>query len=109
MSDATDTGRAAKRELWRHEVERWQQSGLSMRAFCRQENISYYGLRYWKEQAWAETSRAVKVSVPVPAEATATENAIIEVVVAERFRVRIPEGVRSGELERVIRCLEAVR
>ena len=33
-----------------HLVERWEQSGMSLRAFSKSEVISYEKLRYWKKK-----------------------------------------------------------
>ena len=33
-----------------HLVERWEQSGMSLRAFSKSEVISYEKLRYWKRK-----------------------------------------------------------
>lgn len=108
MNDMQHSVSMSKRESWQQRVEQWRQSGLSMRAYCLQENISFCGLRYWKakEAEPSERSRAVKLSIPA---ATVNPDAVIEVVVAERFRVRVPQGFRSGELERVIGSLESLR
>jgi len=107
MNDTQVQVSTSKAQLWGERVEQWRQSGLSMRAYCRQERISFNGLRYWKakEPQPAESRRAVKLSIAAPAVSCGR---VIEVVVAERFRVRVPEGFQSGELERVVRSLESV-
>ena len=108
MSDTMGKRSTSKRELWAQRVERWRQSGLSMRAYSYQEKISLNGLRYWKakETEPREKTRAVKLSIPV---AELNPRAVIEVVGGERFRIRVPQGFQSKELERVVRSLESVR
>lgn len=33
-----------------HHLAQWQESGLNMKEFCTQHNISYYKFKYWKKQ-----------------------------------------------------------
>ena len=80
-----------------------------MRGFCRQENISFNGLRYWKNKEADRTDGSRPVKLLIPIVPSVNLRAVIEVMVGDRFRVRVPEGFQSGELERVIRSLESVR
>jgi len=98
----------SKRELWERHLEQWRASGLSMRGYCRREGVSFNGLRYWKDKLGGDhrERRAVKVSMPVGTAPGLLR--VIEVVVADRFTVRVPDGFEASELGRLIASLEAL-
>jgi hypothetical protein len=39
-----------KREFWKNHVERWQQSGLSQRAYCRKYALKADHFYYWRRR-----------------------------------------------------------
>jgi hypothetical protein len=109
MENGERAGTISKHEYWEQKLEQWRSSDLSMRAFCRREGISFYGLRYWRDktQGAQRKRRAVKLSASLGAAVGSSRP--IEVVVAERFTVRVPQGFQLSELERIIKSLEALR
>lgn len=98
----------SKRALWEQQIERWGASGLSMRGYCRREGVSLNSLRYWKDKLGGDRRerRAVKLSIPVDTAPGARR--VIEVIVADRFTVRVPDGFEVSELGRLIGSLEAL-
>jgi len=93
----------AKAEFWRGELERWRQSGLSARAFCRKEGVGLNSLRYWKAKIENGTN-TVRGLVKVAARVAPAGR--LEVVVSGRYRIRVPEGFDGEELVRLIQTLE---
>jgi len=62
---------AARLDFWRHLIEKQQQSGLSVRAFCQRQRTSEFSFYHWRKRlpeqlpmkfALVETSQ----SVPAP-------------------------------------------
>ena len=41
---------AAKRGYWKDQVRQWQDSGLSQKEYCRQNNLRENQLTYWKKR-----------------------------------------------------------
>ena len=39
-----------KREYWSSHIERWQESGLSQRVYCREHNLKDHQFVYWKKR-----------------------------------------------------------
>ena len=40
----------ARRTYWRKQLDAWQLSGQSRRAFCRDHNLDYYRFGYWRKK-----------------------------------------------------------
>jgi len=54
---------AARLDFWRHLIEKQQQSGLSVRAFCQQQRTSEFSFYHWRNRlpmkfALVETSQS---------------------------------------------------
>ena len=109
MDQEKGRDRVAKHEWWEHHLEGWRSSGQSMRGYCRRESISFNGLRYWKGKAEERRGGRGAVKLAVSAAPVIGATHLIEVVVAERFTVKVPGGFEASELERLIRSLEALR
>lgn len=67
----------------RSALDRWMESGLSLRAFGIQEGISYYKLRYWRAKFPAARDSEIEFS---PVHVTPD-------VAAEGFAVRLSNGI----------------
>jgi len=39
-----------KRRIWKAHIERWQQSGLSQVAYCREHRLTLHQFYYWKKK-----------------------------------------------------------
>ena len=53
MTDSITTlgrDRESCRQFWQQHVKNWQESGLNLAAYCRQLDLKYYQLRYWKSR-----------------------------------------------------------
>ena len=35
---------------WQDHMERWQQSGQSQKAYCREQDLSYFRFQYWRRR-----------------------------------------------------------
>ena len=40
----------AKRQFWKEQVQLWQESGLSQKEYCRQNDLRENQLTYWKKR-----------------------------------------------------------
>lgn len=109
MDDRQGSEEISKGQWWEQQLERWRSSGLSMRGYCRREGISFNGLRYWKAKIQGGPSRRRAVKLPASLAATVDAAQLIEVVVADRFTVKVPHGFEGSEFQRLVRSLEALR
>ena len=78
----------SRREFWRRLVAQQQQSGVPVRAFCRQRRASEHSFYRWRKRLGAQLP--VKFAL-VEVNAASSGNAIpIEVLFASGERLRIP-------------------
>lgn len=90
------------REVRRQMIERWQQSGLSQIAFCRQENISFHGFYYWKKRFCKEkkppAGKFLKLRAPA---ASSTGNIFAEVILTNGVRIHLHREVPLQALKQL--------
>jgi transposase len=55
----------ARRQQWQAAIERWQSSGQSVRAFCRQEGLKESAFFFWRRELGRQ-DRTGAASPPVP-------------------------------------------
>lgn len=74
----------ARRTYWRKQLDAWQLSGQSRRAFCRDHNLDYYRFGYWRkkfqsaseEEATHHASNAFVRVLPADARVTNRSHAV---------------------------------
>lgn len=115
----------AKREEWANRVRRWTESDLTANEFAAELGINARTLTYWKwklgKEARCEEPKRKKpsrraaslspsfVEVTPPASVWAEARSSIEVVVDERYVVRVPDVFEPSTLARVLAAIEEVR
>jgi transposase-like protein len=96
-----------RRQLWRNLTAGQEQSGLSVRAFCKQHRISENSFYQWRKRlaellpmkfALVETGRAA----PAPV-------AAVEVMLTTGERLRIAPGIEASTLRLVLSVLREPR
>lgn len=116
-----------KQAFWQRKLQAQVRSGLSIRAFCRQERLSEPGFYHWRRELArraAVKSRTAFVPVRVRAdsladakrahesveqEAQATQPGpagAIEIILAQGYRVRLSGPVDGAALRQVLAVLE---
>lgn len=100
------------REHWSRHVAEWQRSGLSKKAYCERHDLSYWSLRYWAEKLSGASSAPGQPLVELARAAAAKDaeqRAAIELVVGDRYLLRLWPSVRAAHLREVLAALEARR
>jgi hypothetical protein len=97
---------AKKRESqWRQIIARQEESGLSVLAFCRQEEVSAHTLYYWRRRL-ARQPRVKFAMVKVsPEDRSPNANAGLELLLAGGERLQIFAGVDAATLRTVLAAL----
>lgn len=109
MAQATvDLGRET---YWRQVLAQWQQSGLSVRAFCRAEGVNEPQFYWWRRKlGQAEPGKPEPVFVPVhvvPEPASESASHAIEVVLTNGRCLRVAPGFDHHTLMSLVDLLEA--
>ena len=100
----------AKERLWREHVSVWQQSELSIRQYCLQNQLSEANFHAWRrelarrdELAVVPSARAKPASLTwMPVTVTSSTPALVEVQLPSGTVLRIPAGVESVTIERIL-------
>lgn len=105
--------RDPRKELyWRRLLQRWQRSGLSIRAFCRLHGCSEPSFHAWRrtlDQRDRQTPAAPAPVTFVPLhvqQEPATTDAPLELLLTNGRRLRIPPGYPATLLAEVLAVLE---
>ena len=119
---AVSTGR---REFWQAHVEAWRKSGLTQRAYSREDGLPEWQLSHWKHRLQrarrGQQRKPRLVPVRVMEETTAgTEHGHrttarrgeqgrdLTLVLSNGWRLEIGEGVQPAALSRVLEALHRV-
>jgi len=99
----------AKESFWRQQVSGQADSGLSVRAFCRQHDLKEVSFYWWRRELVrrdAETQEASFVPVRVADDSARDADSQIEIFLADDRRVRIIGLVDRQMLTDVLDVLE---
>ena len=103
---------------WAKRVERWRDSGLTAKEFAAETGVNASTLAYWSWRLRASRSkRPASGSSPsrsrfvelTPSSVPVTSPAMLELVLGESIRVRIPSGFDEETLARVVRAVGSTR
>jgi hypothetical protein len=109
----TNQRRSSKERFWRQMVRQWRSSGLSIRAFCANRQVSQPSFYAWRRtiaQRDAETTRFLPVQV-VPDEQPAGDASGngLELHLGAGRVLRISPGFDEATLRRLLTLLEEGR
>jgi transposase len=93
-------------QRWRHYLQLWQRSGLTIRAFCERHHLSLPSFYAWRRQLRQRDAPAF-VPVHVLAETPRPATTAIEVVLAGGRRLAVPTGFDPHTLRQLLAILEA--
>ena len=113
---------AARERSWRGHISGWQRSGLSIRAYCLQHQLSEAGFYFWRrelvrrDESVSSPSSSLPVAVPksrakpasvawMPVTVTSSTAPMVEVQLPTGVLLRVPAGVESVTLERILTAL----
>ena len=94
---------SSKREQWVKRMRSWEGSGQTRAEFCRLRGLNVHTFDYWRRAL-----RSATALVPVVVEAgLAVTASVIEVVMPDGVRVRVPAGCDAGQIGAVVSALRA--
>ena len=101
----TSPSRQSKETFWKEHVIRLEQSGLSRKEYCRNENLSYWSLRDWQKKLNSSIEKPlVKVPIKLKQECHDTRDSL-ELLISDRLKIKVPENFNPEHLRRLIREL----
>ena len=97
------------REYWGRQVAEWRCSGLSKKAYCERHGLPYWSLCRWAGKVAPASQPLVELGPLAGIDVGAEQRAAIELVVGDRYVLRLWPSVRAGHLREVLAALEDVR
>ena len=96
------------REYWSEQGAEWRRSGLSKRAYSERHGLPYSSLCRWAGKLTPAPSRQPLVELGQVGGGAEPRGAI-ELVVGERYVLRLRPSVRAEHLREVLTVLESLR
>lgn len=114
MSNEQKNSSSRDRQFWQKTIETWQNSGMSIREFCKSEGLQESTFYNWRKkltdsqsqvnrQVLKDSSAFIKVALPE------SEHAFLELELSSGSTLRIPPGADKKTLSSVLSALREVR
>ena len=97
------------REYWSRQVAEWRGSGLSKKAYSERHGLPYSSLCRWAGKLSAPASQPLVELGHLGGGKDAEPRAVMELVVGDRYVLRLCPSVRAGHLREVLAALEDAR
>jgi len=96
-----------KRSFWEHHLVRWQQSGLSQRAYCRQNDLKPHQFYYWRRRTLKPRSDVSFLPVTLPVDSVHQHHGI-RVLMPNGFAIELEGWDRQAELKQLVAMVAAL-
>jgi len=102
---------AAKEQRWREVTRRQVESGLSVRAFCRQERLTEAAFFAWRRTIRQRDTEATPspAFLPVVVDENSRRESAITIELAGGRVLRLPEAIPLQRLVELVHALETAR
>jgi hypothetical protein len=95
------------REFWTRHISQWRSSGLTQAAYCRRHHLTKSTLGYWSSKLKRPQAAVAKlVEVGHPEVKEKRPSGPIELVVKQRYLLRLWPGMDPGHMREVLSVLE---
>ena len=96
--------RETKREFWKEHVRLWQDSGLSQKEYCRQNNLRENRLTYWKKRFTRPGQTVSLVEVKLPSHFSQGHTAL-RLNLGNAYQIEVGSGFDPVTLKQLIYVL----
>lgn len=86
---------SSKREQWMRRIRAWERGGQTRAAFCRSRGLNVNTFDYWRRALRSTSTALVPVVVTWQAVVGPVSDPVIEVVLPDGLRLRIPPGCEA--------------
>ena len=96
--------REQRRRRWEKRIARWHSSGLSMAAYCREHEVNYAQLVWWRRRLQRDAASPPLTLIPVVAPAPSRCPLVIRL--AGGVGIEVERGFDAALLSAVVRALQ---
>ena len=101
----SDSVSERRRARWRELLRRWEASGLSQAAFCRQRRIPAWKFRWWKNRLSVAAAASGELFVPLRVAPTACSAWDMELAMRGGLVLRFGADVDPAALAGIVKAL----
>lgn len=111
MRDKSSVIQPTNSKIWQAHLKALRKSGLTRAEYCRQHNLSYHALTYWKKKADRQ-KKAATYFVTVPAvrinQGVTAHNhtAALKIDLGAGLKIEVHDGFTPATLSRIISTLQ---
>lgn len=96
------------RRFYQKHLERWQQSQLSQKEYCRQNEIILHRFTYWKKRLADDQVGPTFVPVPLVQNFSQSATSKIDLIIAGGFKIKVGPGFDTATLKQLIHTLRSI-
>jgi transposase-like protein len=97
-----------KEQHWRHLIQLWKNSGLTVRVFCARHHVTQPSFYAWRRELQQRDAATTFVPVRVVTDDQLASSTPIEILLAGGRCVRITPGFDSATLRQLLAVLQEV-
>jgi hypothetical protein len=94
----------ATQNNWEDRIHAWEKSGLSQKAYCRQEQLSFSAFYYWRRKLAGNNRRFVELKF----KQTGDSHPSIIVVLPNDIRIQISRDADFKAIEQLVCSLKGI-
>jgi hypothetical protein len=100
--------REVNRQRWSERIQDWKQSGLSQKAFCKQQQLRLGSFQRWRGIFMRGENPEVPPAVSfLPVNVTVAPASNLALLIDGHLRIEIPAGFDPMTLKQVVQALQA--
>jgi hypothetical protein len=88
---------------WRRHIKTWRAGGETQVSYCRRHGLSRHAFQYWKHNLEGGRSSGF---VELSRSATPQSGSVVEILIENPVRVRVPQGVTAEQLRTVLQAVK---
>jgi hypothetical protein len=94
-----------KEKYWQKHISKYEQSGLSQKEYCKQNNLVYDTFRGWRKRL-SKISTDDLVQVPsIITETAIVPNESLEIIINDILKIKIPDNFNPATLNELLKML----
>ena len=94
-----------RKGYWKQHYDSFQESGLTQREYCRNNNLRYWTFNQWKRRFDKSESDLSMQEIPVKLPLKTSSEKHIEIILNNNIRLSIPDNFSSDTLKKIVSVL----
>jgi hypothetical protein len=108
MTKQKNSGRSSRRYFWASHLKNWGDSGLIQKEYCIQNNLKRETFSWWKRRLKEKNHSSQSPFIEVPVSPWNRSTSPLELIICDKFCLRINSRFNPEILREVIRVIEGL-